>query len=85
MHTVAPGERDCTVCQTDTLNSGSGSVRIVTPSATYTPGVAQRVQVQVTDSMRRRWGFQFTARIGTTTAQAGTIAIVLYVPASDRR
>ena len=74
MHAGVPGERNCTACHTGTLNSGSGSVKITTPSSTYTLGAAQRIQVQVSDPTQRRWGFQFTARIGTTTAQAGTMS-----------
>ena len=73
MHAGVPGERNCTACHTGTLNSGRGASKSLRRVSTYTPGVTQRIQVQVSDPTQRRWGFQFTARIGTTTAQAGTV------------
>lgn len=80
--TAAPGESAaaCTGCHTGTaLNGGSGSVKIVLPgAATYTPGVPQRLKVQVSDATQRRWGFELTARRASSpsTAQAGDLASV---------
>ena len=46
------------------LNSGPGSVKIVLPGeATYTPGVKQRIAVEVSDPSQRRWGFELSARL----------------------
>ena len=75
--TGAPGDepRACTACHFGSeLNSGSGSVTIVLPNGnTYTPGVAQHLQVNVSEASQRRWGFQMTARRASdlSTAQAG--------------
>jgi uncharacterized protein (TIGR03437 family) len=73
--TNAPGESNCTACHSGTkLNGGSGSVKIVLPgSATYVPGAKQHIQVQVSDPSQRRWGFEFSARIASSNAQAGDI------------
>jgi len=45
---------------------------------TYTPGVKQRIQVQVTDSSRQKFGFEFTARLASNLAngQAGDLSTV---------
>jgi uncharacterized protein (TIGR03437 family) len=80
--TAAPGEvaTSCTSCHGGTaLNGGSGSIRIILPGeASYTPGVAQRIQVQVADASQRRWGFQLTARVASSPSdtQAGDLATV---------
>ena len=77
--TGAPGENTCTSCHSGTpLNGGAGSVRIIFPNSTtnYTPGVTQRVQVQVSDPTQRRWGFELSARLSSNAGQAGTIASV---------
>src|SRR4051794_6564290 len=67
--TAAPGENAgaCTQCHVGTaLNGGSGSVKIVLPDGnSYSPGVKQRVQVQVSDPAQRRWGFELSARVGS--------------------
>src|SRR5712692_4955531 len=74
--TGAPGDslRACTSCHAGTLNSGSGSVKILLQSGpVYIPGVKQRVVVQVSDPNQQRWGFQLTARLNSDLAngQAG--------------
>src|SRR5437660_7717657 len=77
--TGAPGDSDaaCTQCHAGTkLNGGAGSLKIVMPGdATYTPGVKQRIQVQVSDPAQRRWGFELTARVASdpANAQAGDL------------
>jgi uncharacterized protein (TIGR03118 family) len=63
----APGDNpgSCTFCHRgQAINSGSGSVKILLPGgASYTPGVTQHIQVQVSDPQQRRWGFQMSARL----------------------
>ncbi len=78
--TGAPGESTCTSCHSGTaLNGGPGSVKVVlSGAATYTPGVTQRISVQVSDPNQRRWGFEFTARLvsNLTGGQAGDLASI---------
>lgn len=62
-----------------TLNSGPGRVTITAAGGTtYTPGVRQRIQVQVTDSTKGKFGFQLTARLASNLAiaQAGDFSTV---------
>jgi uncharacterized protein (TIGR03437 family) len=70
--TGAPGDSVCTQCHAGTtLNGGGGSVKIVMPGdATYTPGVKQHIQVQVSDPAQRRWGFELSARAASDAASA---------------
>lgn len=81
-HTAAPGEdaRACTECHLGTaLNGGPGNVKIVLPGpATYSPGVPQHLQVEITDPGQRRWGFQLTARLASDPAnlQAGDLNVL---------
>ena len=66
--TGAPGDnaKSCTLCHAGTLNSGSGSVKIIPLSgAVYIPRVRQRIMVQVSDPNQQRWGFQLTARLNS--------------------
>jgi uncharacterized protein (TIGR03437 family) len=78
--TGAPGDGVCTQCHSGTaLNRGGGSVQIKLPGdAIYTPGVKQRIQVQVSDPAQKRWGFEFTARLASDLAngQAGALNTV---------
>lgn len=77
--TGAPGDADCTNCHGGTANSGPGSLKITLAGvATYTPGVKQRITVQVADPNMRRWGFELTARVDSKpdSAQAGDLASV---------
>jgi uncharacterized protein (TIGR03437 family) len=72
--TGAPGENAavCTQCHSGTqLNGGGGSVKITMPGdATYTPGVTQRIKVEVSDPAQKRWGFELTARVSSDAANA---------------
>lgn len=77
--TAGPGDNPlaCTSCHAGTLNSGAGSVKIILPNGpVYTPGVKQRIQVQVSDPAQRRWGFQLSARLDSDQAngRAGDLA-----------
>ena len=75
--TGAPGDSNCTSCHSGVVNSCSGSVKIVLPGdATYTPGVKQRITVQVSDPAQKRWGFELTARLNSSPSagQAGSLA-----------
>jgi uncharacterized protein (TIGR03437 family) len=78
-HTAAPGD-DKLACTTSgchntfALNTGGGNVRIDFPNGqTYTPGVAQTMQITITDATARAYGFQITARLESNPAngQAG--------------
>jgi uncharacterized protein (TIGR03437 family) len=67
-----PGENTCSACHTG--GSGSGSVKVTFPGAqNYTPGVAQHLVVTVADPAQRRWGFQLTARMSSSTATSGGV------------
>ena len=78
-YTAAPGDNATACissgCHVGTVNSGSGSVKIALPSGnsgTYVPGQAMQILVQITDSTKKAYGFQMTARMGTAgTTQAG--------------
>lgn len=66
--TTAPGDsaQACTQCHAGTLNSGTGSVKVLLKSGPfYIPGVKQRVTVQVADPNQQRWGFELTARLNS--------------------
>ena len=74
--TGAPGEATClgSGCHSGTLNSAAGNVKIVLPgTSTYTPGLKQRIMVQITDSTRQKFGFEMTARLASNipVSQAG--------------
>jgi uncharacterized protein (TIGR03437 family) len=78
-HTAAPGD-DRLACTTSgchntfALGVGGGNVAIQFPSGlTYTPGVAQTLQITITDATARAFGFQLTARLESNPAngQAG--------------
>lgn len=78
--TGAPGDQTCIQagCHTGTANSGPGNVKIILPSGntgTYTPGQAMQLTVQITDTTKRSYGFELTARAGTgNKTQAGTFS-----------
>lgn len=78
--TGAPGDQVCTSCHSGTaVNGASGNVKItLAGAATYTPGVKQRLTVEITDSTARRFGFEMSARVGSdlANAQAGSFAAV---------
>lgn len=77
--TGAPGDGTCadSGCHTGTGNphTGASSNISITLSNgnTYTPGVVQHVQVKVTDSAQKKFGFELTARLASspTSGQAG--------------
>ena len=79
-YTAAPGDNKTACsssgCHTGTPNTASGSVKIILPSGntgTYVPGQTMQIQVQITDSTKRAYGFEMTARLASNlaTAQAG--------------
>jgi len=75
-HTGAPGEDTCAVCHGGTaVNGGGGRLEILFPDATsgYTPGAKTRVQVRITDSAARVYGFQLSARLANG-SRAGTFS-----------
>src|SRR5580698_3060465 len=78
--TAAPGDNPTACvnagCHQGTPNSGPGNVKILLPagnSGTYTPGQMMQLLVQITDSTKKAYGFEMTARLASnpTTAQAG--------------
>lgn len=71
-YTAAPGDNATACissgCHVGTVNSGPGSVKIGLPSGnagTYVPGQAMQILVQITDSTKKAYGFQLTARMGS--------------------
>jgi uncharacterized protein (TIGR03437 family) len=68
-------------CHTGTINSGSGSVKIVASGGNnYTPGVAQQISVTITDAAEKKYGFQLSARVDSSPK---TTAAGLLVPGTD--
>lgn len=77
----APGDNatGCTAsgCHIGTPNRAGGSVQIVASGGTtYVPGQTQQIQVTVTDSSERKYGFELSARVDSsaTKTSAGTLA-----------
>jgi uncharacterized protein (TIGR03437 family) len=77
-HTGAPGEQTCAQsgCHIGTaLNSSNGKVEVTySGGSTYTPGERGKFTVTITDTgtpARRVYGFQASARILSSNAQAG--------------
>ncbi|HXJ42999.1 MAG TPA: choice-of-anchor V domain-containing protein, partial [Bryobacteraceae bacterium] len=81
-HTNAPGDAGTCLasnCHVGALNPIGGGVKITLPGGnTYTPGVKQRIQVQITDAARQKFGFEFTARLASdlSNGQAGDFSTV---------
>jgi uncharacterized protein (TIGR03437 family) len=89
-YTGAPGDNatGCTAsgCHVGTPNSSSGSVKIVAAGGTtYVPGQTQQIQVTITDSSERKYGFELTARVdsnpkvmgaGTFTSTDGNTQVI---------
>lgn len=77
--TGAPGDNKtgciASGCHQGTPNSGPGNVKFLLPSGntgTYTPGQTMQIMLQLTDSTKNSFGFQLTARSGSSgTTQAG--------------
>ncbi len=73
----APGDNptgcQASGCHTDTPNTTpGGSVKIVAAGGTtYVPGQAQQIQVTVTDSTERRYGFELSARVDSNPQMMG--------------
>jgi uncharacterized protein (TIGR03437 family) len=68
--TGAPGDQTCiqSGCHQGTPNSGPGNVKILLPAGntgTYTPGQTMQIMVQITDTTKRSYGFELTARSGS--------------------
>jgi uncharacterized protein (TIGR03437 family) len=66
----------CAACHgsgTSSINTKGGSVTLTLPNGnTYAPGQVQHLVVTVADPTARRWGFQMTARVASSTStQAG--------------
>ena len=71
-YTGAPGDNPtgcsdaANGCHTGSPNTGPGSIKIVASGGTtYVPGQTQQIQVIVTDSTKRKYGFQLSARLGS--------------------
>jgi uncharacterized repeat protein (TIGR01451 family) len=80
-YTAAPGDNPtgCNAlgCHTNTPNTSGGSVQIVASGGTtYTPGQTQQIQVTITDSEEKKYGFQLSARVDSdpTMTSAGNLA-----------
>jgi uncharacterized protein (TIGR03437 family) len=63
-------------CHVGTVNSGPGGVKILLPNGTvpttYTPGQSMQLLVQISDSTKKAYGFEMTARMGSgNLTQAG--------------
>ena len=74
--TGAPGEPTCwdLDCHSGQLFENSNSIAINLPvGMNYTPGVAQRLRVDINDAVGRSFGFQLSARDGQN-GQAGLLA-----------
>jgi uncharacterized protein (TIGR03437 family) len=72
-YTAAPADNPTACissgCHVGTVNSGPGNVKITLPSGntgTYNPGQAMQILVQITDATKAAYGFQLTARMGTS-------------------
>jgi uncharacterized protein (TIGR03437 family) len=70
-YTGAPGDNanGCTSsgCHTGTPNSAGGSVKITAAGGTtYVPGQTQQIQVTITDSSERKYGFELSARVDSS-------------------
>lgn len=78
-YTGAPGDtaKSCIAagCHSGTPNSGPGSIQMLLPSGnsgTYTPGQVMQIMIKVSDSTKKTYGFEVSARMGSAnTTQAG--------------
>jgi hypothetical protein len=76
-YTGAPSESTCAAsgCHTGNLNTGTGSVTLITPPSGYTPGTTYTLQIQVNQTGRTRFGFEFVA-LNSSNQQAGTLTLI---------
>jgi uncharacterized protein (TIGR03437 family) len=62
----------CAACHgsgTNSINTKGGSVTVTLPNGnSYVPGQVQHLVVTVADPTARRWGFQLTARVASSTS-----------------
>ena len=79
----APGDNvtGCTAsgCHVGAPNTNGGSIRIAASGGnTYVPGQTQQIQVTITDSSERKYGFELSARVDNNphVAGAGTFSPV---------
>ena len=73
-HSGAPGDNVCTACHRSNpdVNSGPGRVTVTfSDGSTYTPGVAKKVTVTITDPNGQRWGFQASPRLASSPNNTG--------------
>src|SRR5689334_19670346 len=74
-HTGGFGENTCVECHIGTaLNGGPGRVTITGAPSSYTSGTVYPITVRVEDPNQRRWGFEMSARVQSSGAQAGSLA-----------
>lgn len=70
------GESNCTECHTSfALNAAGGTFTISGVPAQYTPGQVYPITVTLSKSGQRRWGFELSARVAGSSAQAGTLVV----------
>lgn len=77
-YTGSPGEEGaCTLCHSGTLNSGTGSVSMITtiPNNIYAPGQTYQISVTVAQSGIGLFGFAVEALLNNDTTNAGTFVI----------
>ncbi|HYL36880.1 MAG TPA: FG-GAP-like repeat-containing protein [Bryobacteraceae bacterium] len=82
-YTAAPGDNatgcNFTGCHTSVPNTSGGSIQIAASGgASYVPGKTQQIQVTVTDSDERKYGFELSARVDSDPmhTSAGTLSAV---------
>lgn len=80
-YTGAPGDNpngcNANGCHVGVPNAtAGGSVKIIAPGTTYTPGQTQQIQVTITDPTERKYGFELSARVDSNpkTQGAGSFA-----------
>lgn len=77
----APGEATCATssCHSGTVNSGTGSITILSdaPGNTYTPGQTYTITttVEQSDPLRQRYGFEVLSALGTSGGTEGSTVI----------
>ncbi|KAA9340583.1 choice-of-anchor V domain-containing protein [Adhaeribacter soli] len=74
-YTGAPGQSNCTSCHAGTVNSGSGSVNLISAPAAYVPGATYTLQLVVNDISQMRFGFELAA-LTSSNQQAGSFTLI---------